>query len=208
MVRAEITRELGTGADGKRRFIYFVSVQGTPDGERYESPRKARKAAAERLKYCSHSCEIVELWSDGKVYRATSGGQPLLVREKDKSVKETRTKICLACNGEKPALQINGFGECRACVENRIHAQRKASGIQFDNGHEAEAAIDAVVASFPAVFGLAQRSGMFKIGRERCSVHEGSVRLVILTLQNDGAWVYFETDSTAELQRNIVRIER
>lgn len=77
MVRAEITRELGLGQDGKRRYIYSVTVQGKPL-DTFESPRLARKAAAERLKWYPHANQIVEMWTGGKTYRATKGGKPSL----------------------------------------------------------------------------------------------------------------------------------
>lgn len=83
MARAEITREMGTARNGKRQFIYFVAIQGKSDGGKYESARLARTAAAERLKIYAHNAEIVEMWTDGKRYRATKGGKAEVIGRKN-----------------------------------------------------------------------------------------------------------------------------
>lgn len=207
MVRAEITRELGTGRDGKRRFIYFVAIQGTGDGERYESPRTARKAAAERLQLFSHSAEIVEMWSDGKVYKATRGGKPLLLKGEPK-VKDEATQVCVTCGQIEPQTHCNGLGECRICFAQRIAYQRQASGLDADDGPEAEAAMDAAVRSFPPTFGLRRMRGMYKISREDCYVNGGSIQLVIFGLELDGSWRQVAKATINELQKQIVRIQR
>jgi hypothetical protein len=83
MVTADITRELGIGKDGRRKYIYSVAVQGKPMQETFESPRKARIAAAERLRWYAHSNQIVERWTDGQRFRANFKGKPVVWKDEE-----------------------------------------------------------------------------------------------------------------------------
>lgn len=76
-MEAKITRELGTGKDGKRRYIYHVTISDAYFGP-FESPRKARNEAAKELQWKPRPNYIVEKWTHGKVYTVREG-RPVLV---------------------------------------------------------------------------------------------------------------------------------
>jgi hypothetical protein len=209
MVKAEITRFLGNARDGKRRHIYRVSIVGdraeahhTP--EDYAAAKDARNYAATRLRSFSHVATIVEQWTDGRVYRVTSGGKPELVRGVEK-VAEEKTMVCTGCNERKNWSECNGYGECRACSTARVEKQRKASGLASDYGEEAVKALDLAVSSFPETFGLRRFPGTFKIDRARSYVSEGSIQLLVVGLNADGSWRDLSRGTIAELQKQIVR---
>lgn len=109
-------------------------------------------------------------------------------------------KKCRACGKEE---FVNGYSECSPCYAARVEAQRKASGIMSDSGPEANAAIEAAIAKFPATFGLQAYKGTFRISRRSSFVCGGQVFLYTEAERN-GEWSDFVKGTPEELKRAIV----
>lgn len=131
MARVDITRELGTKKNGKRGFIYTITIRGRTEGEKFESPIIARKAAAVHLKRFAHASEIVEMWTDGKVYRATDRGSAVLVGDAKPASPEPH--LCSVCGVMIPRVLCTSKGECRACVNRWIAVLRERNKKELES---------------------------------------------------------------------------
>lgn len=115
-----------------------------------------------------------------------------------------RTERCSDCNQQKPAGQMNGYGECTACAEAKVARQRAASGLASDYGPAADAAIDQAIAKLPALFGLRNHAGStFRVSRASSFVSGGVIWLYMEALR-DGQWLSALRATPAEIAAVIV----
>lgn len=130
---------------------------------------------------------------------------------------ERMQKCTGGCQKDVPWLSCDGRGWCHDCAGRKEAAWRAASGIKSDFGPEAEAAIDAAIATFPETFGLRAFPGdTFKIERRDSFVSQGRILLYTHKLMSENSllskeagkrvWSAFSKGSVEELRREVVAL--
>lgn len=114
---------------------------------------------------------------------------------------EAKCEVCGKMAG------LNGYQECRDCADKRTAAQRAESGIESDNGQQADAALDAACALFPATFGLrAFRGETFRVSRSLSFVSQGQIQVYVQRLAAPGQWNDFTRGTVRELRAQITKL--
>ncbi len=122
---------------------------------------------------------------------------------------------CVVCQEMKSRWGMNGYGQCSECAKKVEDAQRAQSGLKSDWGAEADAALDAACASFPATFRLRAHEGIFRVNRRNSYVSRGRIYVYTDKLrstqvqsgpskgQYQDEWVDFAKGTVEELQTQI-----
>lgn len=108
------------------------------------------------------------------------------------------------CGEMKPYGEMNGYQVCNACASAQEAANRAKSGLKSDFGPEADAAVKAAIALFPATFQLRGHAGTFRFNQRNSFVSRGVIYLYT-DIQRGESWSDFVKGTVEEFQRQVVR---
>lgn len=120
------------------------------------------------------------------------------------SIFQEKRRCMGPCNDMKPYGEMNGYQWCRECASAQEAANRAKSGLKSDFGPEAQAAIDAAIAQFPATFHLRGHEGTFRFNRRTSYVSRGAIYLYT-EVQRGDTWSDFVKGTVEEFRREIKR---
>lgn len=106
------------------------------------------------------------------------------------------------CGQMKPWSEMNGYQWCRECADAQEAQNRAKSGLKYDFGPEAQAAIDAAIALFPATFKLRAHEGTFRFNKRNSFVSRGVIYLYT-EVQRGETWNDFVKGTVEEFKREV-----